>query len=99
MDCLKTDDFELFRAIVDPLDPLDREEVLQMYKKAENGSFLPVFAMELLNVDIGTALSGSLVRHGASLDSRCGWYVDLRGINMAIKNGLDGPSLINMADA
>ena len=34
MDCLKTDDFELFRAIVDPLDPLDREEVLQMYKKA-----------------------------------------------------------------
>ena len=34
MDCLKTDNFELFRAIVDPLDPLDREEVLQMYKKA-----------------------------------------------------------------
>ena len=34
MDCLKTDDFELFRATVDPLDPLDREEVLQMYKKA-----------------------------------------------------------------
>ena len=34
MDCLKTDDFESFRAIVDPLDPLDREEVLQMYKKA-----------------------------------------------------------------
>jgi len=34
MDCLKIDDFELFRAMVDPLDPLDREEVLQMYKKA-----------------------------------------------------------------
>jgi hypothetical protein len=34
MDCLRADNFELFRAIVDPLDPLDREEVLQMYKKA-----------------------------------------------------------------
>ena len=34
MDCLKTDNFNSFRALVDPLDPLDREEVLQMYKKA-----------------------------------------------------------------
>ena len=34
MDCLKKDNFTSFRALVDPLDPLDREEVLQMYKKA-----------------------------------------------------------------
>ena len=34
MDCLKTDNFTSFRALVDSLDPLDREEVLQMYQKA-----------------------------------------------------------------
>ena len=31
---MKTDDFESFRALVDQLEPDDREEVLQMYKKA-----------------------------------------------------------------
>ena len=31
---MKTDDFESFRALIDQLAPDDREEVLQMYKKA-----------------------------------------------------------------
>ena len=31
---MKTDDFESFRALVDQLEPNDREEVLQMCKKA-----------------------------------------------------------------
>lgn len=31
---MKTDDFESFRALVDQLEPNDREEVLQMNRKA-----------------------------------------------------------------
>ena len=31
---MKTDDFESFRALVEQLEPDDREKVLQMYKKA-----------------------------------------------------------------
>ena len=34
MELMKTDDFESFRALVDQLEPVDREEALQMYKKA-----------------------------------------------------------------
>ena len=34
MELMKTDDFKSFRALVDQLEPDDREEVLQMYKKA-----------------------------------------------------------------
>ena len=34
MELMKIDDFESFRALVDQLEPHDREEVLQMYKKA-----------------------------------------------------------------
>ena len=34
MELMKIDDFESFRALVDQLEPDDREEVLQMYKKA-----------------------------------------------------------------
>ena len=48
MDCLKTDDFELFRAIVDPLDPLDREEVLAVAPAPEDGRFRvpPILGLE-----------------------------------------------------
>ena len=34
MEFMKTDDFESFRALVDQLEPDNREEVLQVYKKA-----------------------------------------------------------------
>ena len=34
MELMRIDDFESFRALVDQLEPNDREEVLQMYKKA-----------------------------------------------------------------
>ena len=34
MELMKTDDFKSFRALVDQLEQDDREEVLQMYKKA-----------------------------------------------------------------
>ena len=34
MEFMKTDDFEAFRQLVDQLELDDREEVLQMYKKA-----------------------------------------------------------------
>ena len=34
IEAMKTDDFASFRALVDQLEADDREEVLQMYKKA-----------------------------------------------------------------
>ncbi len=47
---METDDFASFRALVDQLEPDDREEVLQMFKKAYHFFYIYLFLMTFSSV-------------------------------------------------